>query len=178
LQFRVREVRSSLFPPTRDRVSFSIGSPTASFTISVLGPSTVIANTITLSCSGGATCSFSSPSISAGGSSQVTVSGLSSTSANPLNFSVVGTSGSQTSSVALTVFFADLLAVGNTLRHHRNGREQCHLYDYCYPHEWIQPIRALSCPPAYPGIPPGTECYWNPPAVDAVRDRNNRHPAL
>lgn len=138
-----------------------IGSQTASFTISVLGPSTVIANTITLSCSGGATCSFSSPTVSTGGSSQVTVSGLSSTSANPLNFSVVGSKGSQTSSVALTIFFADysLSATpsGTTITAGNNATYTITVT----PTNGFNQSVLLSCGT----VPPGTECYWNPPAL-------------
>ena len=62
---------------------------------------------IALSCSSVATCTFSPSSISAGGSSTLTVTGLTPTTANPLNFTVTGTSAGQTATVSLTIFFAD-----------------------------------------------------------------------
>ncbi len=68
-----------------------IGSTAATFTISASGPSTFL-GTISLSCSTGVTCTFSPSSIPTGGSSTLTLTGLSSSTANPLNFTVTGTS--------------------------------------------------------------------------------------
>src|SRR5208337_4910001 len=78
-----------------------IGSTTATFTVSASGPSTFLGN-INLSCSTGATCTFSPSAIPTGGSSTLTLTGLSSSTANPLNFTVTGTStGGGSSAVSL-----------------------------------------------------------------------------
>jgi hypothetical protein len=81
-------------------------SNSTAFSIAASAPSTFTGR-IGLACGTGATCSFNPSSIVAGQSSTLTVSGLSATTANPLNFTVNGTYGAQTASVALTVFFAD-----------------------------------------------------------------------
>ena len=82
-----------------------IGTTSTTFSVAASAPSTFTGN-ISLSCSP-ATCSFNPTSILAGQASTLTVSSLSATSANPLNFTVNGTYGDQTATVALTIFFAD-----------------------------------------------------------------------
>jgi Beta-propeller repeat/HYDIN/CFA65/VesB-like, Ig-like domain/Cep192 domain 4 len=82
-----------------------VGTTSTTFTVTASAPSS-FQDTISLSCVGG-TCSFNPASITAGQSSTVTVSGLSATTANPLDFSVKGSSGQQNTTVALTVFLAD-----------------------------------------------------------------------
>jgi hypothetical protein len=81
-------------------------SNSTAFSIAASAPSTFTGR-ISLACASGATCSFDPAAIEAGQSSTLTVSGLSATTANPLNFTVNGTYGAQTASVALTIFFAD-----------------------------------------------------------------------
>jgi hypothetical protein len=144
-----------------------IGSTSATFSISASGPTTLLSS-IVLSCNG-ATCTFNPSSISVGGSSTLTVTGLSPTSANPLNFTVSGTSSgagqSQTASVALAIFFADysLAATpsGTTVTAGNNATYTVTVT----PTNGFNQTVLLSCPPAYPGIPVGTVCYWNPPAL-------------
>jgi len=137
-----------------------IGSTTATFTISATGLSTLLGN-ISLSCAGGPTCSFSPGSISAGGSSTVTVSGLSSTSANPLNFTVNGSIAGQTASVSLAIFFADysLAATpsGTTVAAGNNATYTLTIT----PINGFNQTVLLSCG----AIPQDTACYWNPPAM-------------
>jgi hypothetical protein len=82
-----------------------VGTTSTTFTVTAAAPSS-FQDSISLSCTG-ATCSFNPTTITAGQSTTVTVSGLSATTANPLDFSVKGTSGKQNTSVALTIFFAD-----------------------------------------------------------------------
>ncbi|MCL5670588.1 MAG: SBBP repeat-containing protein, partial [Acidobacteria bacterium] len=82
-----------------------IGTKTTTFTITAAAPSS-FQGSISLSCTG-ATCSFNPSSIAAGQSSTLTVSGLSASSTNPFDFTVKGTSGTQSTTVALTIFFAD-----------------------------------------------------------------------
>jgi hypothetical protein len=83
-----------------------IGTTASTFSIAASAPST-FTGSIALACGTGATCSFNPTSIMAGQTSTLTVSHLSATSANPLNFTVNGTYGQQTATVALTIFFAD-----------------------------------------------------------------------
>jgi hypothetical protein len=141
-----------------------IGSTTATFTVSATGPST-LQGTIGLSCGSGATCSFSPGSISPGQSSTLTVSGLSSTSANPLNFTVNGSISGETSSLSLAIFFADysLAATpsGTTVTAGNNATYTLTIT----PTNGFNNSVLLSCPPAAPGIPVGTVCYWNPPIL-------------
>ncbi|MGA2630073.1 MAG: SBBP repeat-containing protein, partial [Terriglobia bacterium] len=83
-----------------------IGSTTATFTINASAPSSFTGN-ISFTCSAGLTCAFSTSPIFAGQTTTLTLSSLTTTMANPLNFYVYGTSGSQTASVALTLLFSD-----------------------------------------------------------------------
>ncbi len=144
----------------------SIGSTSATFTISALGPNTLRPNSIVLKCGSGVTCSFNPSSISAGGSSQVTVTGLSQSSANPTNFTVSGTSNGQTASVSLTVFFADYTLAatpsGTTIT---AGNIATYTITVAPINGFNQPV-LLSCPPVTtPGWPYLAICYWNPAAV-------------
>ena len=82
-----------------------IGTKSTTFTVTASAPST-FQGSISLSCSPG-TCSFDPAAIYPGQSSTVTVSGLSASTANPFDFAVKGTSGGQSATVSLTIFFAD-----------------------------------------------------------------------
>jgi hypothetical protein len=96
----------SLSANTRSSVLI-IGTTSTTFTVAATAP-TSFGQSISLTCGGnGATCTFSPTSIFAGQSSVVTVTGLSATSANPLNLTVTGTSVQQTATLTLTIFFAD-----------------------------------------------------------------------
>jgi len=83
-----------------------IGSSSATIPVSASAPSGFTGN-ITLSCSSGATCSFNPSTIFAGQSSTLTASNLTPSTANPFNFTVNGTSGSQTATLAVSVLFSD-----------------------------------------------------------------------
>jgi hypothetical protein len=83
-----------------------IGSASATFTVSASAPAG-FTGSITLSCSAGATCAFSPASIFGGQTSTLTLSGLTASTANPFNFTVNGTSGSQNATLPLTVLFSD-----------------------------------------------------------------------
>jgi hypothetical protein len=154
----------SLSSNTRSTV-IPIGSQTAQFTISATGPSTLRQNSIVLKCSTSVVCTFNPSSLSAGQSSQVTVTGLSASSANPFNFTVTGTSNNQTSSVALAIFFADFTLAatpsGTTVA---AGKNATYTITITPTNGFDEPV-LLSCPPAFPGIPIGTTCFWNPPSV-------------
>ena len=137
-----------------------IGTTSATFTIAAAGPSTFLGS-IALACGSGATCTFSPPSISVGGSSNLTVTGLTSSTASPMNFTVNGTSTGQTASISLAIFIADysLSATpsGTTVTAGANATYTI----TATPTNGFSQTVLLSCS----GIPPGTTCYWNPPAL-------------
>jgi len=87
-----------------------VGTTSTTFTIFLSAPSS-FTSTVDFACTGSAACSFFPTSIAPGQSTSqsttVTVSGLSDTTSNPLNFSVTGTGGSFTSSVSLSIFLQD-----------------------------------------------------------------------
>jgi len=137
-----------------------IGSQTATFTVSAVAPSTFLAP-IALSCSSAATCTFNPSSISGGQSSTLTITGIKSTTANPLNFVITGSSGQQSATLALTLFFADFsLAAtpsGTTVTAGNNA-----VYTVTVtPTNGFNAGVLLSCG----SIPQDAVCYWNPPAV-------------
>jgi Beta-propeller repeat/HYDIN/CFA65/VesB-like, Ig-like domain len=83
-----------------------VGSATASFPVKASAPSNFAGN-ITLACPTNLTCAFSPASILPGQTSTLTVSNLTAALTSPYNFTVIGTSGSQTTTVALTILMAD-----------------------------------------------------------------------
>jgi hypothetical protein len=97
----VFSVTSSDSPKT-----ITVGDTETTFTISASAPSDFTGK-ITLSCSAAATCAFDPESIFAGQTSTLTLSGLSASTDNPLNFYVYGTSGAQTAKLAATLLLAD-----------------------------------------------------------------------
>ncbi len=111
------------------------------------------------------TCNFSSNGLSPGDSSVVTVTGLSSASANPLNLTVTGKSNTQTTSISLTIFFADFALTatpaGTSVK---SGSNAVYTISVSPQNGFNLPV-LLSCPPAFPGIPIGATCFWSPPSV-------------
>ena len=152
----------SLSANTRSNVVL-IGTQSASFTVSVAGPSTFLTN-VALSCSSSATCSFSPSSVPMGQSSTMSVTGLTSTTANPLNITVTGTAGGQTATLALSIFFADFsLSAAPSGTTVLAGKNATYTITVTGTNGFNQGV-LLSCPSAYPGIPVGTACYWSNPA--------------
>lgn len=141
-----------------------IGDNSATFTISVAAPSTFLTY-VALACGSGATCNFNPATVPAGASSTLTVSGLSATSANPLNLTVNGTSAGQTASIALTVFFADFTVSASPSGTTVSAGNSATYSVTVFPTNNFNQTVLLSCPPAFPGIPVGTICYWNPPGL-------------
>lgn len=89
-----------------------VGTASATYTVNATAPSG-FSGSITLACSTGITCAFSPASILPGQSSTLTISGLSSTTPNPYNFTVTGISGSQSVTITLTVLLADFTLAGS-----------------------------------------------------------------
>lgn len=137
-----------------------IGSASTTFTISAVAPST-FTESISLSCSG-ATCSFDPTSIAPGGSSTLTVSGLSASTANPLNFTVSGTSGEQTATLSLIIFFADFtLSASPPLNTTPAGQSVTYTITV-NPFNGFNQAVLLSCSS---GLPAGASCSFSPSAV-------------
>jgi hypothetical protein len=140
--------------------SLQIGSTSATFTVSAASASS-FAGDITLACAGGATCSFNPATIAPGQSSAVTITGLSVTTANPFNFSVTGTNGGQTASVALTIFFSDFaLSAAPAFTSVSAGKAATYTVTVT-PINKFSGIVLLSCGP----LPKETTCTWSPSAV-------------
>jgi hypothetical protein len=83
-----------------------IGSTQTTFVIEANGP-TSFNGAISLACSAGSTCAFSTNPIFVRGTSTLTISNLTSSTTNPYPFTVTGTSGSQTFTLQLNLEFAD-----------------------------------------------------------------------
>ncbi len=85
-----------------------IGSTSASFTISASSSSGFTGNiTLGPACPTNLTCSYSVNPIFAGQSSTLTISSLTTSLPNPFNFTVTGSSGTQSASVPLNILFQD-----------------------------------------------------------------------
>jgi hypothetical protein len=83
-----------------------VGTTSTTFTVAAAAPTGFTGN-IKLSCPSGLTCDFEPESIFAGQTSTLTLSDLSAGTANPLHFTVSGTSGAQTATTTLTLLLAD-----------------------------------------------------------------------
>ncbi|HEX5410772.1 MAG TPA: SBBP repeat-containing protein [Terriglobia bacterium] len=139
-----------------------IGTKSATFTVTAAAPST-FQDAINLACTAG-TCTFNPSSIYAGQSSTVTVTGLSATTANPFDFSVKGTSSSQDTSVALTVFFADFTLSQTppspALRTVTAGDATTYTVTIT-PINGFNQVVLLGCA----NLPPETTCTYSPPGL-------------
>jgi hypothetical protein len=87
-------------------VTAVVGTTSVNYTVSAAAPASFSGN-ITLSCPTGLTCTFTPATIAPGQSSTLALGGLSSSTANPFNFTVSGTSGSQTATVNLVLLLSD-----------------------------------------------------------------------
>jgi Beta-propeller repeat/HYDIN/CFA65/VesB-like, Ig-like domain len=116
-------------------------------------------DSISLACS--ASCTFDPSTIKAGETSTLTVSDLSPTSSNPLNIAVTGTSGGQTSTVWLTIFFSDFeLDASPGLRTINAGQSASYTITVT-PSNTFTGVVLLSCS----NLPQEAECSWSPSAV-------------
>ncbi|HLY63813.1 MAG TPA: SBBP repeat-containing protein [Terriglobia bacterium] len=140
--------------------SLQIGTTSTTFTVTA-SPSNTFTGTITLGCTAGATCSFNPATITAGQSSVVTVSGLTATTANPFNFSITGTSGGQTASVALTIFFSDFsISATPAFATVSAGKTAAYTVTVT-PTNNFSGVVLLACGT----LPPQATCVWSPSAL-------------
>jgi hypothetical protein len=135
------------------------------YTISASAASS-FTDSIALSCSAssGATCTFDPTSIKVGETSTLTVSGLSATSNNPLNITASGSSGGQTATVGLTIFFSDFtldhVKPDPALRTITAGQDASYTITVT-PSNNFDGVVLLSCS----NLPAETDCSWSPSAV-------------
>ncbi|HEV2232677.1 MAG TPA: SBBP repeat-containing protein [Terriglobia bacterium] len=137
-----------------------IGTKSTTFTVNVSAPSSFV-DSVTLGCSSGATCSFNPPSITAGQSSTVTVTGLTANTANPFNFNVVGTDGSQNASVALTLFLSDFSISATPALNTISAGASASYTVTVTPSNGFNGVVLLGCN----NVPPQSTCAWSPSAV-------------
>jgi hypothetical protein len=149
----------SLSANTRSSV-IVIGTASTTFTVSASAPSSFI-DEITLSCSSGATCAFDPTSITAGQSSTLTVSNLAATISNPLNFAVTGSSGAQTTSLSLTVFFADFSVSASPALNTVSAGQSATYTVTVTPSNGFNQVVLLGCS----NLPQGASCSWSPPGL-------------
>ncbi len=139
-----------------------VGTASTTFSVSASAPSS-FTSSINLACSSasGATCTFDPTSITSGQTSTLTVSGITATSPNPLNITVTGTSGSQTASVSLSVFFSDFkVAAAPSLNSVTAGGSTTYTTTVT-PMNGFNQVVLLSCA----GLPANTTCTWSPPGM-------------
>ncbi len=136
-----------------------IGTQSTTFTIAASAPAS-FTGTITLSCSSG-TCSFNPSSITAGETSTLTVSGLSAPSSNPTGITVTGSSGTQKSNLALSIFFEDFsLSATPPLASVTAGGSTTYTVNVT-PINGFNQVVLLSCA----NLPPQTTCTYSPPGL-------------
>ena len=156
-----------------------IGTTQTTFTISLSAPSN-FTSTVTFGCTGNQTCVFFPATLTPGQSptltTTLTVTGLNYQTANPLNFSVTGTSGTYKSSVALSIFLQDFtLTVTPTLGTVQAGSVSTPYTITVTPSNGFTGVVLLSCnlpagllAPPESNSPPGTPntvCNWSPPTL-------------
>ena len=154
------EALFSLSASSRSTV-IQVGTKTTTFTVNASAPST-FTESIGLSCSSGvATCSFDPPTITAGESSTLTISGLSASTSSPVNLTVEGKAGNQTAYVTLSVFLADFsVAASPALTTISSGQSAPYTVTVT-PTNGFSGVVLLACA----NLPRGATCSWSPSAV-------------
>jgi hypothetical protein len=140
-----------------------VGTKTTTFTVNASGPSS-FTDSITLSCTSGATCSFDPPTITVGESSTMTISGMKASATGPtppLNATVSGTTTAQTANVTLSVFFSDFTLTASPALDTISAGQSAPYTVTITPSNGFSGVVLLSCA----GLPSGASCTWSPPAV-------------
>ena len=161
----------SLSSPTLSQI-LNIGTTTTTFTISLASAQPNFTDTIALTCTGGPTCAFNPSNIALGSTtvpskSTLTLSGLSTASANPSLFTVNGadsTTSLGTATLSLTIFLADFsLSASPAINSVQSGASTIYTVTVAPINSFSQPV-ALSCPSASL-LPQGVSCIFSPAAV-------------
>jgi len=134
-----------------------VGTASTTFTISASAASS-FTSSIALTCSG-ATCSFNPASIMPGQSSVLKVSGLSATTANPLNFTVTGTSAANTANISLKIFLQDFSIIATPPLASLNAGQATTYTVTATPTNGFNQVVLLNCSSV---LPPNTSCTWSP----------------
>lgn len=140
----------------------TVGTTSATYTISATAPSG-FGGSITPTCSSGITCVFNPTSFLPGQSTTLTASGLSATTPNPYNFSVIGTSGSQSVTITLTVLMADFTLAGSPALDTIVSGGTANYVVSVTPSNGFNQAVTLSC--ATPSLPPGATCSFSQSSV-------------
>jgi len=135
-----------------------VGTASTSFTLSAAAAPT-FTGSITFSCSSGPSCSFNPSSITPGQSTTLTASGLSETTANPLNFTVTGTSGGNTATIALKVFLQDFSITANPPLNAIDAGQSASYTVTATPTNGFNQVVLFSC---NTDLPANTSCSWSP----------------
>ena len=140
----------------------SIGTASVNYTISATGPSG-FGGTISFACSTGITCTFNPATILVGQSTTLTAAGLNASTPNPYTFTVSGSSGSQNTSIPLTVLMADFtLSASPALNTIVSGGTATYSVVVTPTNGFNQQVN-LSC--LSTSLPPGGKCSFAQPSV-------------
>jgi hypothetical protein len=159
----------NLTSPTLQQ-NLNIGTTTTTFTITLLAPSS-FTDAVTLACASG-TCAFNPKTIAFGQpsvyptTSTMTLSGLSSSTTNPFNFTVTGndiTTNIGTATLNLTIYLEDFsVSATPAINTVTSGATTIYTVTVSPINGFSQPV-VLSCPSSL--LPQGVSCIFNPPEV-------------
>jgi len=147
-----------------------IGMTSTTFTVGLTAPAN-FTDTIALTCTGGAACSFNPSTIALGQptiptTSTLTLSGLSPATTNPFSFTISGTdttTGVGTATLTLTIYFEDFsLSAYPAINTVQSGASTIYNVTVTPTNGFSQPV-AISCLSAR--LPTGAACVPSPPSV-------------
>jgi hypothetical protein len=142
-------------------VTTLIGDTSATFKVSATAQSG-FTGSITLSCSGAASCTFSPSSVAPGQTSTLTLGDLSASTTNPLNFTVEGASGSQGASLALRLQLETYTLSGSPQLNTIEAGASAEYAILVAPENGFNQAVELSCSA---GLPSGARCSFSPATV-------------
>lgn len=139
-----------------------IGTTSTTLTIAASALLSSFNGQISFSCASGTTCSFNPSSITPGQSTTMTVSGLSGSTSNPLNFTVTGTSGNQSATLDASIKFQDFsLSASPSLNTVTAGQSATYTVTLTPVNGFNQAV-SLSCSS---GLPAAASCSFSPQSV-------------
>jgi hypothetical protein len=142
-------------------VAVLIGDTSATFTVAASAQSG-FTGSISLSCAGVSNCSFSPSAVVPGQTSTLTLSDLTASTTNPLNFSVQGASGSQSASVSLRLLLRTWTLSGSPQLNTIEAGSSASYTLLVTPEYGFNQAVELSC---FAGLPSGTRCSFSPSTV-------------
>jgi len=137
-----------------------IGDTQTTFVIQAQGP-TSFNGAISLACSAGSTCAFTTNPIFVGGNTTLTISNLSpNPSSNPYAFQVTGTSGSQSTTLQLNLMFKDFTLTATPSSNVIQAGTTATYHIFVNPLYGFNNQVNLLCDSS--GLPPAATCTWSP----------------